>query len=188
MRQQQQQTSFTQTVSPSNPNSIVYNSSSQANKQSLESLKFEYNKLKEEFTQLQLETQENTVIQSMKDMKETYTQLEAKYDILYEQYDNLKRSFEETLEEKEKTKMNLYNSGQKLQKTTNLYKTLREIINLSSKKSEYMLFFVNNTLSQRDTTTKEELFIDLSYYKRHLISLNSYFDTMNDLNIEFEDS
>lgn len=145
----------------------------ESNKQNINTLLLEIKRLRDENSILKNELSENTVIESMNYMKETYNNLERNYQEIKEELDVV-------LEKYEKTE----NNSAYLQKDAKLLYTIQttvlQIIILSLERLKYMTDSVDHVLNQKENSIND-IIIDIGFLKTDIKNITSYMKTCKDV-------
>lgn len=134
----------------------------------------ELESLRDENDDLKNQLRENTVIDSMNQMKDTYESLETEFE-------RLKNELEDSTEKYETCQRD----ASYLRKDVNLLVTINtailQIVNLDSTKLSCTLSYLDNMTKSADDVNSRFLIADLKYLKSQLKILQSYQKTCQDL-------
>lgn len=136
-------------------------------------LLLEIKRLKEENDMLKKELSENTVIESMNYMKDTYNSLEREYQNLKEEFDLILEKYD-----KIETDSNYLQKDAKFLYT--IQTTTLQITILSLEKLRYLSDSIDHLLN-KDKTSFDDFNIELNYIKTDIKNITSYMKTCRDV-------
>lgn len=145
----------------------------ESSKQNINTLLLEIKRLREENAVLKNELSENTVIESMNYMKETYNNLEKEYREIKEELDIMLEKYEK-----------IESDSTYLKKDAKLLYTIQttvlQIIILTLERLRYISDSLDHILNNKQNSI-DDFFIDLGFFKTDMKNITSYMKTCKDV-------
>jgi hypothetical protein len=150
--------------------------------QEYETLLTNFEKIQDELCQLKYATQENTVIQSMHEMKEMYDDLERTHNGVVSQFNQLREDFEKQTDEYNKLSFENLEMSRKLRKAVSIVNMCTEIHAMAMVKLKYTKKMLEDMEREKEGDDKwDALWLDITYIKSTINKVMNYIDTVEDL-------
>lgn len=146
----------------------------ESNKHNINTLLLEIKRLREENDHLKNELNENTVIESMNYMKETYNNLEKNYEDIKEEMDII-------LEKYEKLEINSIYMKKDAKLLYTMQTTVLQIIILTLERLRFVSDSIDNIINNHKQNTLNEFYVDVGFIKTDMKNITSYMKTCKDV-------